>query len=41
MNRDEDKEIINNIPKEKIPDLIFMHLRNLWSVDGLYFMEIE
>ena len=41
MNRDEDKKIIKDIPIDKIPDFIFMHLRNMWSVDGLYFLEIE
>ena len=41
MNRNEDKKIIRDIPIDKIPDFIFMHLRNMWSVDGLYFLEIE
>jgi hypothetical protein len=41
MNRNEDKKIINDIPREKIPEFIFMHLRNMWSVDGLYFLGIE
>jgi hypothetical protein len=41
MSRDDDKKIINDIPREKIPDFIFMHLRNMWSVDGLYFLGIE
>lgn len=26
---------------ERIPDFIFLHLRNLWTVDGLYFLAIE
>jgi hypothetical protein len=41
MNRDEDKKNINNFPKEKIHEFIFMHLRNMWSVDGLYYLGIE
>jgi len=41
MSRNEDKKIINDIPKEKIPDFIFMHIRNMWSIDGLYFLGIE
>lgn len=41
MSRDEDRKLIAEIPKEKITDFIFMHLRNLWAVDGLYFLGIE
>jgi hypothetical protein len=41
MSREVDKKLINDIPIEKIPDFIFMHLRNMWSVDGLYYLGIE
>ena len=41
MSREEDRKLINSIPKDKLPDFIFMHLRNMWSVDGLYFIGIE
>ena len=41
MSREDDKKIISDIPREKIPDFIFMHLRNMWSIDGLYFLGIE
>ena len=41
MCREDDKKIISDIPREKIPDFIFMHLRNMWSIDGLYFLGIE
>ena len=41
MNRQKDKEIIDAIPKEKISDFIFMHLRDMWAVDGLYYISIE
>jgi len=27
--------------KEKLIDLMLMHIRNIWSVDGLYFINIE
>jgi len=27
--------------KRKIPEYIFMQLRNLWAADGLYFLGIE
>lgn len=41
MSREEDRKLINSIPGDKLPDFIFMHLRNMWSVDGLYFIGIE
>jgi hypothetical protein len=41
MSRELDRKTINNISIEKIPDFIFMHLRNMWSVDGLYYLGIE
>jgi hypothetical protein len=27
--------------KEQLIDMMFMHIRNMWSVDGLYFVGIE
>ena len=41
MSRNDDVKLLSLLPKEKIPDYIFMQLRNLWSVDGLYFLGIE
>lgn len=41
MGRDIDKKLISGIPQEKIADFIFLHLRNMWAVDGLYFLGIE
>lgn len=41
MTREKDREIINAIPEEKIADFIFMHLRDMWAVDGLYYLGIE
>jgi hypothetical protein len=41
MNRASDRELISEIPKDKIADFIFMHLRNMWAVDGLYYLGIE
>ncbi len=41
MSRNDDVKLLSTLPKEKIPEYIFMHLRNLWSVDGLYFLGIE
>ena len=41
MVRDQEIELIKSIPKEKIADFVFMHLRDMWAVDGLYFIRIE
>ena len=41
ISRDKDKKLISKIPKDKIDDFIFMHLRNMWAVDGLYYLGIE
>lgn len=41
MSRNQDIEILSHLSKEKITDYIFMQLRNLWAVDGLYFLGIE
>jgi len=41
MSRDRDRKIIEDIPKEKLADFIFMHLRDMWAVDGLYYLGIE
>jgi len=36
-----DREMLENLPKEQLIDLIFLQMRNLWSVDGLYYIGIE
>jgi len=41
MDREEDRKLISEIHKEKMADFIFMHLRNMWAVDGLYYLGIE
>jgi len=43
MNRgtEQDREMLNALQKEKLLDLFFLHIRNLWRVDGLYFLGIE
>ena len=41
MSRKNDRKLIEKIPDGKIADFIFMHLRDLWAVDGLYYMGIE
>ncbi|MCS7124896.1 MAG: DUF6125 family protein [Candidatus Bathyarchaeota archaeon] len=37
----EDRKILAEIPFEKLLDFFFLQIRNLWRVDGLYFLEIE
>lgn len=41
MVREEGKKLLSDLPDDKIPDFILMHLRNLWAVDGLYYLGIE
>jgi hypothetical protein len=41
MTRIQDKALLDSIPKDKQADYLFMQLRNLWAVDGLYFLGIE
>lgn len=41
MSREKDTELLLKLPTQKIPDFIYLHLRNLWAVDGLYFLGIE
>jgi len=41
MSRDKDRKIIEDIPNDKLADFIFMHLRDMWAVDGLYYLGIE
>jgi Family of unknown function (DUF6125) len=37
----EDYEMLNKMPKETLLSLFHMHIRNLWRVDGFYFLGIE
>lgn len=37
----EDREVLEKMPKEQLIDLFFLHIRNLWRVDGFYFLGIE
>ena len=36
-----DRKLLMSLDKEKMLDLFFLHIRNLWRVDGLYFLGIE
>ena len=35
------REFLMGLPKDQLVDLMFMHIRNMWSEDGLYFIGIE
>jgi len=37
----EDREMLATIPIEKLLDYFFLQIRNVWRVDGLYFLGIE
>lgn len=37
----EDRRVLADLPLEKLLDFLFLHIRNLWRVDGLYFLGIE
>ncbi|MGB9676697.1 MAG: DUF6125 family protein [Candidatus Bathyarchaeales archaeon] len=37
----EDREMLSKLPMEKLLDTFFLQIRNLWRVDGLYFLGIE
>jgi hypothetical protein len=37
----EDRNVLAKMSKEKLLDYFFLQIRNLWRVDGLYFLGIE
>lgn len=37
----EDRRMLKEMPIERLLDLFLLHIRNLWRVDGLYFLGIE
>jgi len=37
----EDREMLAKMPIERLIDFFFLQIRNLWRVDGLYFLGIE
>jgi len=41
MSRDDDVTLLKKLPNEKLPDYVLLQLRNLWAVDGLYYLGIE
>ena len=41
MSRDTDIKLLYQLPREKLVDYVLLQLRNLWAVDGLYYLGIE
>lgn len=39
--RNEERELLKELGDDKYAELTFTHLRNMWAVDGLYFLGIE
>ena len=37
----EDRKMLETMPNSKLLDFFFLQVRNLWRVDGLYFLGIE
>ena len=37
----QDRKLLKDLPKDRLIDLFLLHIRNLWRVDGLYFLGIE
>ena len=40
-SRESDRKMLSEMPREVAIELLFAHLRNLYAVDGLYFLGIE
>jgi hypothetical protein len=36
-----DRVLLSRLPKKKLLDLMYFQIRNIWRVDGLYFLGIE
>jgi len=39
--REEDRKILTQMSKDELVELLFIQMRNLWAVDGLYYLGIE
>jgi len=40
-DREEDEKLLMEMPKQELVKLLFLQMRNLWAVDGLYYLGIE
>jgi hypothetical protein len=41
MDQSEDRSFLSKLPKKRLLDLFYFQIRNIWRVDGLYFLGIE
>jgi len=41
LSEEQDRKMLSSVPKHKLLDLFFLQIRNLWRIDGLYFLGIE
>jgi len=41
VERLSDRELLRKLGEERLFDIFFLQIRNLWRVDGLYFLGIE
>jgi len=41
LGSSEDRKMLASIPEERLLDYLFLQVRNLWRVDGLYFLGVE
>jgi hypothetical protein len=41
LKDEEDRRMLSKMPVEGLLDLMALHIRNVWRVDGLYFLSIE
>lgn len=39
--READRKLLTQMSKEQLVELLLMQMRNLWAVDGLYYLGIE
>ncbi len=39
--RDTDRRLLHELGEDRLIELLFTHIRNLWTVDGLYYLGIE
>jgi hypothetical protein len=41
FHEESDRKMLEEMPKDRLLDLFVLHIRNVWRVDGLYFLGIE
>jgi hypothetical protein len=41
LHEESDRKMLEEMPRDRLLDLFALHIRNIWRVDGLYFLGIE